>query len=236
MIVTIHNAKGGVGKTTTAINLGVNLAARNQRVLIIDGDWQHNATFGLGQDARPAVNDWITDGTFDPIKQVRPTLDLLPSAAEPMWWDDSSLAVVKDRFAELPSYDWIIVDTNPSRSRWVDSLLKVSDAILIPVDFGVYAISGVSELLNRVDRSRVIGLLPVRYDLRNNRSIELLDYLKRAGGDIVAPPIRVGVDVDRAAEEGQSIKEFNPRSRVAEDYDTLTEWMVNALAELEKRQ
>jgi len=54
MIVTIHNAKGGVGKTTTAINLGVNLAARNQRVLIIDGDWQHNATFGLGQDARPA--------------------------------------------------------------------------------------------------------------------------------------------------------------------------------------
>ena len=98
-----------------------------------------------------------------------------------MWWDDSSLAVVKDRFADLPAYDWIIVDTNPSWSCWVDSLLKVSDAILIPVDFGVYAISGVSELLNRVDRSRGIGLLPVRYDLRNNRSIRprILPQTKR---------------------------------------------------------
>lgn len=230
MIVTIHNAKGGVGKTTTSINLGVNLAAAGQRVLIIDGDRQHNATFGLGHGPHPGVYNWIVSGCFEPIS-VRPTLDLLPSARKPSWWDQSSLDVVTRRFRELPSYDWIIVDTNPSQSKWVDSVLKISDAILIPVDFGIFAVDGVRELIEDLDTSRIIGLVPVRYDLRNNVSIELLDQLKHAGGSLVSPPIRIAVDVERAAARGQSMAEYNPRSKMAEDYLTLTEWMVTTLAE-----
>lgn len=231
MIVTIHNSKGGVGKTTTTINLAINLAAAGQTVLVVDGDFQHNATFGFGCDARPAVHDWIVTGHFNPNRHIRPTLDVLPSARHPKWWDQSTLDVVMQRFHQLPAYDWILVDTSPSQSRWVDSLLHMSDAILIPVDFSLYSIQGVSELMQELDRGRVIGLVPVRYDLRNNRSIELLEVLKRAGGTLVAPPIRVGVDVDRAAQKGLSMLEYNPRAPLADDYVTLTEWMVNALAE-----
>lgn len=235
MIITIHNAKGGVGKTTTTINLGVNLATAGQRVLIIDGDRQHNATFGLGQDPQPGVYNWIVEGRFEPVS-VRPTLDLLPSARKPSWWEQSTLDVVTQRFRELPAYDWIIVDTNPSQSDWVDSVLKISDAILIPVDFGLYAVAGVSELIEDLDSSRIIGLVPVRYDLRNNVSIELLEQLKHMGGSLVAPPIRISVDVERAAARGQSMAEYNPRSKMAEDYVTLTEWMVTTLAERIEQQ
>ncbi|POB11046.1 ParA family protein [Sulfobacillus sp. hq2] len=137
---------------------------------------------------------------------------------------------VFDAYA-LPEYDWIIVDTAPSESRWVHALLACADAVLVPVDFSLYSIEGVAELMSEFDRSRVIGIVPVRYDLRNNRSIELLDVLKHAGGDLVSPPIRIGVDVDRAVEQGKAIMEYNPRSVVAIDYQTLKDWVVETLAE-----
>jgi chromosome partitioning protein len=235
MIVIIHNRKGGVGKTTTAINVAMNLADAGEHVLLIDGDHQHNASRGLGCDPRPGVFEWIVHQQFMP-QTVRPLLDLLPSASQPgsldrQWLQEARLDTVANRFRSLPHYDWVIVDTAPSESPWVDALLRLGEFILIPVDFSIYSIEGVADLLGVLDRRRIIGLVPVRYDLRNNRSIELLDFLKHAGADLVAPPIRVGVDVDRAAQKGLSMAEFNPRSTVAEDYRILTDWMVTRLAE-----
>lgn len=231
MIVTIRNSKGGVGKTTTVINLSIALAAVGQRVLAIDGDYQHNATFGFGVESRPAVYQWITNGIFEPERGVRDTLDVLPSARSPLWWDYSALDVVEARFAALPHYDWVIVDTSPSQNQWVQSLLSMSDAILIPVDFSLFSIQGVAELLKELDQRRVIGLIPIRYDLRNNRSIELLEVLKHSVGNLVAPPIRVGVDVDRAVQKGLAVFELNSRAPVSEDYLTLAEWVVDRIGE-----
>lgn len=233
MIVTIHNRKGGVGKTTTAINLAVNLALASQEVLLIDGDHQHNASLGLGCRARPATYDWLVYQKFLPEK-VRPTLDLLPTAAAPStqdaaWIANSRQNTVSKRLASLPHYDWIIVDTAPSESVWVNSLLACSDAILIPVDFSLYSIQGLTELIETLDRKRIIGLVPVRYDLRNRRSVELLEVLKSSGGNLVAPPIRVGVDVDRAAQNGLGMIEFASHSGVARDYLNLTDWMVTQI-------
>jgi len=230
-IITIHNSKGGVGKTTTAINLSVALALVGQRVLVIDGDYQSNATFGFRVPARPGVYDWIVNGNFEPDRNVRATLDVLPSARHPIWWDYASPSIVRDRLQMLEpmGYHWVIVDTGPSRNQWVVSLLSLSDAILVPVDFSLFAIQGVSELLREIDPARVIGLVPIRYDLRNNRSIELLDILKRGGG-LVAPPIRVGVDVDRAIQKGLAVFEYNSRTGVSDDYLTLAEWVVDRVA------
>ena len=235
MIIVIHNRKGGVGKTTTAINLSINLADAGEHVLLIDGDHQHNATRGLGCDPQPGVFDWIVQAQFHPIA-VRASLDLLPAATLPggldrQWLDKATYSTVASRFQQLPRYDWIIVDTAPSESAWIMALLRIGEFILIPVDFSIYAIEGVADLLAVLDRQRIIGLVPIRYDLRNNRSIELLEFLKHTSADLVGPPIRVGVDVDRAAQKGLGMAEFNPRAAVSEDYRAMTDWMVMRLAE-----
>lgn len=239
MIITVHNRKGGVGKTTTSVNLAAHLAQAGERVLLIDGDNQHNASRALGFDPRPAVWEWMTQGHFEP-EHPRATLDLLPTSAYPDaecvdWERQVTGDIIRIRLAAIPSYDWIIIDTAPSRSAWNSHLLAIADAYLIPVDFSLYSIEGVSELMAQLDRTRVIGLVPVRYDLRNNRSIELLDLLKHAGGGLVSPPIRVAVDVDRAVQHGQAMFEYNARSHAAEDYRTLTDWVVMHLAETQLR-
>lgn len=231
MIITIHNSKGGVGKTTTTVNVGVQLAAARQTVLIVDGDLQSSATVGLGAPYRPAVYEWIVSGRFEPERQVRPGLDLLPSAPEPSWWAAATPAVVEERFHAIPQqYDWILVDTNPSYGPWVASFIEASDAVLVPVDLGFYAVAGLANLIPHIPPGRLIGIVPIRYDLRTNRAIELLDRLKRAGGSLVGPPIRVCVALDRAAQLGLAAREYDPASTAAQDYQHLTEWMVMQLA------
>lgn len=229
MIVTVHNAKGGVGKTTTTINMAVILAAAGQRVLVVDGDFQANASFGLGCTPRPAVEMWMKDGVFEPESSGRDRLEVLPSARSMGWWDTATVDRVAQRFTLISAkYDWIIVDTAPSKSRWVESLLAISDALIIPVDFSVFAVQGLADLLREVDRERVVAIVPTKYDRRTGRSDELLAVLRHAGQAILAPPIRVAVDVDRAAQKGLAVWEWNPKAPVAQDYVQLTEWVVKS--------
>lgn len=229
MIITVHNSKGGVGKTTTTVNVGVSLAAAGMSVLVIDGDLQSSATLGLGSAYRPAVYDWIVHNRFEPDKQIRPHLDLLPSAPDPSWWEVVTPELLKERFDSL-AYDWILVDTNPSYGNGVWCFIEATDALLVPVDLGFYSVAGLANLMPKIPPDRLIGLVPIRYDLRTNRAIELLDYLKRAGGDLVSPPIRVCVALDRAAQKGLAAREYDPSTTAAQDYQILTEWMVNQLA------
>lgn len=229
MIVTIHNSKGGCGKTTTACNVGVTLAAARARVLVIDADLQGSATRGLGAEWSPGVYQWIVANHFAPI-QVRPHLDLLPSARQPDWKRSATIPILRRRLAEL-DYDWILIDTHPEYDEAVTNFVEVSDAILVPVDLGYYGVVALETLIPEIPPDRLIGLVPIRYDLRTNRAIELLDKLKRAGGDLVSPPIRQSVALDRAAERGLAAREMDPASAGAEDYQTLTEWMVSQLAQ-----
>jgi len=236
MIITIHNAKGGVGKTTTTINLAVNLAAMGQKVLVIDGDLQSHATLGLGQTREPGVYEWITHRVVHVLENVRPNLDLLPSAPGQRWDDRLPLKELPDRFTLLRShYQWIFIDTSPSTDTWVINLLKISDAILIPVDLRFYSLAGVVDLQRYVPQDRLVGIVPVQYDLRTNRSIEMLEHLKHAKADLVGPPIRVCIAIDRSQQAGLSINEFDPTATAAIDYQILTEWMVSQLVTFQKR-
>lgn len=229
MIITIHNSKGGCGKTTTACNVGVTLAAAGARVLLIDADLQGSATRGLGAEWGPGVYRWIVENRFEPV-EVRPHLDLLASARQPDWKKAATIGVLQTRLAEL-DYDWILVDTHPEYDEAVTNFVDVSDAVLVPVDLGYYGVVALETLIPEIPPDRLIGLVPIRYDLRTNRAIELLDKLKRAGGDLVSPPIRQSVALDRAAERGLAAREFDPGSAGAEDYQILTEWMVTQLAQ-----
>ncbi|MCL8208592.1 MAG: ParA family protein [Actinomycetia bacterium] len=232
MILVVHNQKGGVGKTTTALHLAAALAMGGQTACLIDADAQGNATQGLGLDPRPAVAEWILEGQWEPVT-ARTRLDVLPGGPTAQrWWETAGQDVVAERFRQIPlTYDWIVVDTAPAHSTWIAGLLRVAHGIIVPVDLSFYSLAGVADVLGRVPPGRLIGLLPVRYDLRTRRSIEMLDALKRIAGARVAPPIRQCVDLDRAAQAGRTIWEWAPHATAAEDYLTCVEWMVTHIAE-----
>ncbi|MCY0908742.1 MAG: ParA family protein [Sulfobacillus thermotolerans] len=229
MMLVVHNQKGGVGKTTTSVNLAACLAAAQVHVLLIDGDLQANATDEFACPLEPRVARWIRDDVFMPV-QARENLDVLSSSPDEEWWWDVATDQVQRRVDNIRSrYDIIIVDTAPSRSPWVTSLLQVADAILVPVDLAYHAVAGVDHLLKFVPTHRLIGFVPVRFDRRTRQSALMLEALSASTGNLVAPAIRTSIEVDRAAQSGKPLVEYAPHSTAAQDYIALAEWVVTRL-------
>lgn len=228
MVLVVHNQKGGVGKTTTSVNLAVSLAHANLHVLLIDGDLQGNATDELSLPLEPRVARWVQADRFEPVA-VREHLEVLSSSPDEEWWDVAD-DLVQRRFAAIRSrYDLIVVDTAPSRSPWVTSLLHVADAILVPVDLSYHAVAGVDHLLKLVPTHRLIGFVPIRLDRRTRQSAVMLDALSASTGNLVAPAIRTSIEVDRAAQSGQPLVDYAPHSTAAQDYVELAGWVVTRL-------
>jgi len=232
VILVVHNQKGGVGKTTTSVNLAVSLAKADMHILLIDGDLQGNATDELSCALEPRVAHWIRHDVFEPVS-ARDNLDLLSSSPDDEWWSDAAIRdtdVVQQRFAAVRSrYDIIVVDTPPSRSPWVNRLIHVADAILVPVDLAYHAVAGVDTLLKFVPTNRLIGFVPIRLDRRTRQSALMLDALSASTGNLVAPAIRTSVEVDRAAQNGQPLVEYAPNSTASQDYIELAGWVVTRL-------
>ena len=228
MILVVHNQKGGVGKTTTSVNLAACLAAAHMHVLLIDGDLQANATDELACPLEPRVARWIRQDIFAPV-HAREHLDVLSSSPDEEWWDVADDQVQR-RFANIRSqYDMIVVDTAPSRSPWVTSLLNAADAILVPVDLAYHAVAGVDHLLKIVPTHRLIGFVPIRLDRRTRQSAIMLDALSASTGNLVAPAIRTSIEVDRAAQNGKPLVEYAPHSTASQDYIELAGWVVTRL-------
>ena len=228
MILVVHNQKGGVGKTTTSVNLAVSLAHANMRVLLVDGDLQGNATDELSCPLEPRVARWIRHDIFEPV-HARENLDVLSSSPDEEWWD-VAVDLVQRRFAAIRArYDMIVVDTAPSRSPWVTSLLQAADAILVPVDLAYHAVAGVDHLLKIVPTHRLIGFVPIRLDRRTRQSAIMLEALSASTGNLVAPAIRTSIEVDRAAQSGKPLVEYAPHSTASQDYIELAGWVVTRL-------
>lgn len=230
MIVAIHNHKGGVGKSTTAIHLGAGLALAGQSVAVIDADAQADTTKGLGVEPRPGTARWFQTGEWT-AEPARDGLDLLPTIAlrddEPVWWEAVTPATVADRFAGIRDrYAWIIVDTPPTPSTWIRALLGAADRVLVPVDLDFYSFTGVQTFVRGLPVGKLVGLLPTRFDRRTSVSPRYMELLKRIGGAYVIPAIRECVDLRKAAEAGSTIWEFAPSATAADDYLTTLEWMV----------
>lgn len=239
-VIAIANQKGGVGKTTTAINLGASLAANDLRILLIDCDPQGNATTGVGiskSDDRPTLYEVLL-GDQPAQSAVLHTdfegLDLLPSdknlvAANIELVDVASReSRLKDRIEPLRAqYHYILIDCPPALDLLTLNAMVAADTILIPIQCEFFALEGISQLVDTIDRVRdsfgrdlkVEGVLLTMYDDRTNltRQVEL-DLRSFFKEEVFTTVIPRSVRLAEAPSFGKPILSYDLRSRGAESY------------------
>jgi chromosome partitioning protein len=237
------NQKGGVGKTTTVINLGSYLALAGERVLIVDLDPQGNATSGLGFD-RGSVERSIYDGVMDGIEIADlilsgplPGLDLVPSAIA-LAGAEVELAPVEGRerrLARLLSaivarYDYILVDCPPALGLLTVNALTAADTVLIPLQCEYYALEGLTQLLATLDLVRdhlnpglaMKGVVLTMYDGRTNLSADVAAEARRYLGErVFKTVVPRSVRLSEAPSHGLPISRYSPDSTGAVAYAAL---------------
>ncbi len=244
--IQIQNFKGGVGKTTTSINLAHALALEGNRVLLIDLDHQGNSTKGLGyqvSETTPTLFHVLKEG-FDyktAVATVRENLDLLPSnretaeAEEALQYERRREEILKRRLGNLDEYDYAILDCPASLSLLHINALLFAEQIILPVRSEVWSYEGVEQILHSMNEMQevfgyqpnILGALPTMVDGRYNLSREVKALLIESfGEDRVLPAIRTDSNILNSQKSNQTIFEFAPRSRGAEDYRKLAEIVI----------
>jgi len=237
--IAVALQKGGVGKTTTAINLAHGLSRAGARVLLVDVDSQGQCAKALGVMPESGLADLVT-GTAtleDAILEARPGLWLLAGGRalaglrrEIARRDIGSEHVLAEALARAEGFDYMVLDTAPGwDSLTVNALFAVSE-VLCPVSMeplAVQALVDFGKSLANVQRYHdglaLRWILPTFADGRVAKTREILAQLRRAYGDLVTAPIRYSVRLSEAAAFGETIFEYDPRGRGAEDYAALVE-------------
>ena len=248
-IVSIANQKGGVGKTTTAINLSTILAQKGKKVLLIDADPQGNATSGVGAEKNVELSTYdilVNDTEIDEVveKTVVKKLIVCPSninlaGAEVELVSMMSreqrlkekLEVIKDEV------DYIIIDCPPSLGLITLNAFTASDSVLIPVQCEYYALEGLGQLINTINlvkkhlnkKLEIEGAVLTMYNVRTNLSNQVVDEVKKYFNDKVYKTIIPrNVRVSEAPSYGVPITEYDPRSKGAKAYLKLAKEFLKA--------
>ena len=238
-VVAIANQKGGVGKTTTAINLGAALAAFDRKVALIDFDPQANATSGLGRSGREnGANAYDVLLGADPRLAFQdtgfPNLTLLPSARD-LVGAEIELVGQDGRENRLRTavesmrgdFDFVFIDCPPSLSLLTVNALTAADSVLIPLQTEYFALEGLSELLESVDRVRhsfnpgleIEGILLTMFDERTNLARQVLADIRSHFGKLVYDTvIPRNVRLGEAPSFGKPVLAYDVKSRGAEAY------------------
>ena len=240
-IISIANQKGGVGKTTTSINLSTILAKKGRKVLMIDADPQGNASSGVGvgrEDIELSIYDVLINDTEIPdiVKKTNvKNLSLCPSNINLAGAEVELVSMMsreqrlKEKLDEVKEdYDFIIIDCPPSLGLITLNAFTASDSVLIPVQCEYYALEGLGQLLNTINLVKkhlnkdieIEGALLTMYDIRTNLSNQVVKEVKRYFNEkVYKTVIPRNVKLSEAPSYGMPISMYDPRSKGAKSYE-----------------
>lgn len=248
-IIAIANQKGGVGKTTTSINLAASLAEKGKKVLVIDMDPQGNTTSGLGVDKNNldntiyelildevSVSECIIKNVIDNVSIIPANVNLAAAEIELIGVDrkefilKNAIDYVKDR------YDFILIDCPPSLSMLTVNAMTTANTVLVPIQCEYYALEGLSQLIHTVNLVKerlnpdlaMEGVVFTMYDSRTNLSAQVVDNVKQNFHQKVFDTlIPRNIRLAEAPSYGMPICMYDPKSAGAESYRSLAQEVIN---------
>ncbi len=248
-VIAIVNQKGGVGKTTTTVNLAAYSANFGKRILLVDADPQGNATSGLGvtrDQIQTCLYDLLTDEAADPANTIIPSpianLDVLPATTQ-LAGADIELVSVEGREYRLKkvlakvreNYDYILIDCPPSLSLITVNVLTAADEVIIPIQCEYYALEGISHLVNTIEMVRnnlnpalkIAGIILTMYNSRTLLSEQVAEEArKHFGAKVYTTIVPRNVRLAEAPSFGQPILFYDPSSSGAKAYESLTKEVI----------
>ena len=247
-IIAIANQKGGVGKTTTSINLSAALAAQGKKVLIIDTDPQGNATSGFGVEKNELDNTvyelMLGECTIKEciLSEVIPNLDMLPTNVNLAAIEIETIDVENKEYIlknELDwikdKYDFILIDCPPSLSMLTVNAMSAADSVLVPIQCEYYALEGLSQLIHTINlvKSRLNedlemeGVVFTMYDSRTNLSAQVVENVKQnLQENICETVIPRNIRLAEAPSYGMPINVYDPKSTGAVSYISLAQEII----------
>jgi chromosome partitioning protein len=251
VIISVVNQKGGVGKTTTAVNLGAYLAKRGKFVLLVDLDPQCNATSGLGVDHKSlergvyetltgecTMKDVIVPTPIEGYRVAPATANLAGAGVELVSAENREFKLQEALLAVRHEYDYIIIDSPPSLGLLTVNGLVAADQVLIPVQAEYYALEGLGQLMETIGLVKehvkpdlaVLGAVITMFDGRNRLSNDVLSELhKHFQNRIFRSTVPRNIRLAEAPSFGQSILHYDPGSKGAKAYERLAEELAEAI-------
>ncbi len=249
-VIAVANQKGGVGKTTSAVNLSAGLAHLGNKTLLVDIDPQGNATSGIGIN-KADIDQCIYNVLIDDLTTAEvsvstniPNLDVIPATIQLAGAEielvptiSREIRLKKALESSIDQYDYIIIDCPPSLGLLTLNSLTAADSVIIPVQCEYYALEGLSQLLNTVrlvqkhlnKQLEIEGVLLTMLDARTNLGLQVIEEVKKYFQDkvyksIIPRNVRLG----EAPSHGQSIITYDPRSKGAEVYLELAKEVMSS--------